>query len=118
MTDTQHSPAPWALADSIVAYNHIIDANGKVIAKIEGTDNPQEWLANARHISSALDTHHALLRSNELIIAAQKAICLYLQPTGPDWQDLVEELIELFDGPAQREIQSAVTAALKKARGE
>ncbi len=51
---------------------------------------------------------------NALIIYAQETMAAYLVPDGIDADQAIERVIELLDGPRQREIQKAAFAALKE----
>jgi len=52
---------------------------------------------------------------NALIISAQETMTAYLVPDGIDADQAIERVIELLDGPRQREVQKAAYAALKEA---
>ena len=51
---------------------------------------------------------------NALIISAQETMTAYLVPDGIDADQAIERVIELLDGPRQREVQKAMYDALPK----
>jgi hypothetical protein len=65
---------------------------------------------------SARETQlEAALRSNAALrVQAERLIAAYVAP-GSDRPKIIDELIALFDGPAQREAQSLVAKALGEA---
>ncbi len=95
---------------------------------LAGTDHVGVWLTNddwmcatcakAQHTSMLA----ALRAQSDLLLDAQRYITAYLEPSPggiiQSEQTLVSTLIELFDGPRQRDVKAAVTAAIAAAEQE
>jgi hypothetical protein len=68
-----------------------------------------------RHESALAELREVVRDLNALIISAQETMTAYLVPDGIDADQAIERVIELLDGPRQREVQKAAFAALKEA---
>jgi len=65
-----------------------------------------------RHEEEAKRLREVVRDLNALIISAQETMTAYLVPDGIGADQAIERVIELLDGPRQREIQKAAFAAL------
>jgi len=65
-----------------------------------------------KHEEEAKRLREVVRDLNALIISAQETMTAYLVPDGIDADQAIERVIELLDGPRQREIQKAAFAAL------
>jgi hypothetical protein len=67
-----------------------------------------------RHSEEAGRLREAVRDLNALIISAQETMTAYVVPDGIDADQAIERVIELLDGPRQREVQTRAYAALKE----
>lgn len=117
MEQMKHTPGPWRLHD-MEAATVVQSATGNAIADCNATRHTAaENDANARMCSAAPELASALDGTLGLIRRAQETLCSYLHPdSGIDSDELANVLLEMFDGPKQREIEAAARSALSKAR--
>ncbi len=75
-------------------------------------------IADSLKRAAALDLYEALEAQTAIITHAQAILAEYLPPDGMSKDCAIDMLLELLDGPDQREAQAATDAALAKARGD
>lgn len=126
----KHSPGPWEFLEehrteeeaNINRPLTICDARDNDLANIFSRDDAtvpmprEEAIANARLIAAAPELLSGLNGCLSLIRRAQETLCAYLTPDSPhDDRETLNILLEMFDGPKQREIEVPARAAITKA---
>lgn len=112
----KRTPGPWKAEPGYVGAKH------RVFVTHPTQDGFLPWSdADAEFIVCACNAHEDLVEAvqetNRLIRKAQDILCDYLIPDG-DADTAISALLELLDGPEQREIQKKAQAAVAKAKGE
>jgi hypothetical protein len=73
--------------------------------------------ANARLIAAAPELYASAEETHAWVRRIQDVLTCYLVPDGYDSDEALNRLLEMLDGPEQREIQGRALAAIAKARG-
>lgn len=123
MTDRKHTPGPW---ERDTEYNDfwIYGAGGaNSVCKVDSArqEADMELILRAPEL---LDENDRLRAENErlrealagtlgLIRKAQERLCAHLHPdSSGDDHECLDDMLEIFDGPKQREIEKAARSAM------
>lgn len=81
------------------------------------THTPGPSRDHARLIAAAPDLLEAGVAQTQILTKAQAIMTSFLEPGGLGIEETISELLELLDGPEQREAQSKWDAAVAKVEG-
>lgn len=135
MTQTQYTPGPWEVSfwlsdpeDSESKMRFVYAPSKKPLGSkthyeiatcCTGDPSDGEEGANARLIAASPDMLDALFKNEQLICAAQEILHDYLLPDSrQNEKKTIDKMLELFDGPFQREVQKKNRETIAKARGQ
>lgn len=110
----KHSPGPWRKNSTGV----IVDAGGVVVAKTLTFPHPKYWEGNKDLITAADELLESVIKYQGIVKDAQDMLAKYIIPDNEvDPQDLINDLLGLFDGAHEREVTRKANAAIDKSKG-